>query len=71
MAAEHGGLPAPHLLVETVRRPDVRFIRLFIPLQVAGAAGGRLGAAEALVQAGQEVHRGWAGQPARPTLRSG
>ena len=62
VAAGRGVLLAPHLLVETVRRPDVRFIPLDVPgLRMTYALVWRTQGAcaelVALVQAVQEVHR--------------
>lgn len=62
VAAGRGVLPAPQLLVETVRRPDLRFVRFDAPgLGVGYGLVWRQQDASAelmaLVQAAQEVHR--------------
>lgn len=62
VAAGRGVLPAPELLVETVRRPDLRFVRFDAPgLGVGYGLVWRQQDASAelmaLVQAAQEVHR--------------
>jgi hypothetical protein len=62
VAAGRGLLPAPRLLVETVRRPDIRFIPLDAPgLRMSYGLVWRQESASAevmaLVQAAREVHR--------------